>query len=68
MVEIQQLIVKAKINSGELEDQNIVQTVNSIIENYLKSKGVVKDLEKKEIVEECIKEILEKSNTNLDYE
>ena len=60
MVEIQQLIVKAKINSGELEDQNIVQTVNSIIENYLKSKGVVKDLEKKEIVEECIKEILEK--------
>ena len=60
MVEIQQLIVTAKINSGELEDQNIVQTVNSIIENYLKSKGVVKDLEKKEIVEECIKEILEK--------
>ncbi len=60
MVEIQQLIVKAKINSGELEDQNIVQTVNSIIENYLKSKGVIKDLEKKEIVEECIKEILEK--------
>ena len=60
MVEIQQLIVKAKINSGEPEDQNIVQTVNSIIENYLKSKGVVKDLEKKEIVEECIKEILEK--------
>ena len=60
MVEIQQLIVKAKINSGYLEDQNIVQTVNSIIENYLKSKGVVKDLEKKEIVEECIKEILEK--------
>jgi len=60
MVEIQQLIVKAKINSGELEDQNIVQTVNSIIENYLKSKGVVKDLEIKEIVEECIKEILEK--------
>ena len=60
MVEIQQLIVKAKINSSELEDQNIVQTVNSIIENYLKSKGVVKDLEKKEIVEECIKEILEK--------
>ena len=60
MVEIQQLIVKAKINSGELEDQNIVQTVNSIIENYLKSKGVVKDLEKKEIVGECIKEILEK--------
>ena len=60
MVEIQQLIVKAKINSGELEAQKIVQTVNSIIENYLKSKGVVKDLEKKEIVEECIKEILEK--------
>ena len=60
MVEIQQLIGKAKINSGELEDQNSVQTVNSIIENYLKSKGVVKDLEKKEIVEECIKEILEK--------
>jgi len=60
MVEIQQLIVKAKINSSELEDQNIVQTVNFIIENYLKSKGVVKDLEKKEIVDECIKEILEK--------
>ncbi len=60
MVEIQQLIVKAKINSSELEDQNIVQTVNFIIENCLKSKGVVKDLEKKEIVDECIKEILEK--------
>ena len=60
MIEIQQLIVKAKVNSGDLEDQNLVQTIESIIDSHIKSKGVVKEVEKKEIIEECIRSVMDK--------
>tara|TARA_Y100000996_G_C22445199_1_gene611545 strand:- start:675 stop:878 length:204 start_codon:yes stop_codon:yes gene_type:complete len=60
MIEIQQLIVKAKVNSGDLEDQNLVQTIESIIDSHIKSKGVIKDVEKKEIIEECIRAVMDK--------
>ena len=59
MIEIQQLIVKAKVNSGDLEDQNLVQTIESIIDSHIKSKGVVKEVEKKEIIEECIRAVMD---------
>ena len=60
MIEIQQLIVKAKVNSGDLEDQNLVQTIESIIDSHIKSKGVINDVEKKEIIEECIRAVMDK--------
>ena len=60
MIEIQQLIVKAKVNSGDLEDQNLVQTIESIIDSHIKSKGFVKEVEKKEIIEECIRAVMDK--------
>ena len=60
MIEIQQLIVTAKVNSGDLEDQNLVQTIESIIDSHIKSKGVVKEVEKKEIIEECIRAVMDK--------
>ena len=60
MIEIQQLIVKAKVNSGDLEDQNLVQTIESIIDSHINSKGVVKEVEKKEIIEECIRAVMDK--------
>tara|TARA_B100000767_G_C19745989_1_gene528528 strand:+ start:1845 stop:2048 length:204 start_codon:yes stop_codon:yes gene_type:complete len=60
MIEIQQLIIKAKVNSGDFEDQNLVETIKSIVESHLKSKGVVMEAEKKEIIEECLKEVLDK--------
>ena len=60
MIEIQQLIVKAKVNSGDLEDQNLVQTIESIIDSHIKSKGVVKEVERKEIIEECIRAVMDK--------
>ena len=47
MIEIQQLIVKAKINSGDSEDQNILETVESIVNKHVKSMGVLKENEKK---------------------
>jgi hypothetical protein len=60
MIEIQQLIIKAKVNSGDFEDQNLVETIKSIVESHLKSTGVVMETEKKEIIEECLKEVLDK--------
>ena len=60
MIEIQQLIVKAKVNSGDLEDQNLVQTIESIIDSHIKSKGVIKEVERKEIIEECIRAVMDK--------
>ena len=60
MIEIQQLIVTAKVNSGDLEDQNLVQTIESIIDSHIKSKGVVKEVERKEIIEECIRAVMDK--------
>tara|TARA_B100001175_G_scaffold265059_1_gene235238 strand:+ start:16500 stop:16703 length:204 start_codon:yes stop_codon:yes gene_type:complete len=60
MIEIQQLIVKAKVNSDDSEDQNLVQTIESIIDSHIKSKGFVKEVEKKEIIEECIRAVMDK--------
>ena len=60
MIEIQQLIIKAKVNSGDSEDQNLVQTIESIIDSHIKSKGFVKEVEKKEIIEECIRAVMDK--------
>ena len=60
MIEIQQLIVKAKVNSDDSEDQNLVQTIESIIDSHIKSKGFVKEVEKKEIIEECIRAGMDK--------
>ena len=60
MIEIQQLIVKAKVNSGDSEDQNLFQTIESIIDSHIKSKGVVKEVEKKEIIEECVRAVMDK--------
>ncbi len=60
MIEIQQLIVTAKVNSGDLEDQNLVQTIESIIDSHIKSKGVIKEVERKEIIEECIRAVMDK--------
>lgn len=60
MIEIQQLIVRAKVNSGESEVQNITEIVESIVENHLKSATALKESEKKTLIEECSNVILEK--------
>ena len=64
MIEIQQLIVKAKINSGDYEDQNILETVESIFNKHVKSMGVLKENEKKEIIEECTRAVMNKIEFN----
>ena len=60
MIEIQQLIIKAKVNSGDNEEQDIVLTIKAIVESYVKSAGVVMESEKNEIIAECLREVLEK--------
>ena len=60
MIEIQQLIIKAKVNSGDSEEQDLVPTIKAIVESYVKSAGVVMESEKNEIIAECLKEVLEK--------
>ena len=37
MIEIQQLIIKAKVNSGDSEEQNLVPAIEAIVESYVKS-------------------------------
>lgn len=64
MIEIQQLIVKAKINSGDSEYQNILETVESIVNKHVKSMGVLKENEKKEIIEECTRAVMNKIEFN----
>ncbi len=64
MIEIQQLIVKAKINSGDSEDQNILETVESIVNKHVKSMGILKENEKKEIIEECTRAVMNKIEFN----
>lgn len=59
MIEIQQLIVRAQVNGDDFEERDIVQTVREIIASYLNSQRVVKEIEKKEIIEECIRAILD---------
>ena len=48
------------MNSGDSEDQNLVQTIQSIVDSHLKSTGVVKESEKKEIIEECVRAVMDK--------
>ena len=60
MIEIQQLIIKAKVNSGDSEEQDLVLTIKAIVESYVKSAGVVMESEKNEIIAECLREVLEK--------
>ena len=60
MIAIQQLIIKAKVNSGDNEEQDLVLTIKAIVESYVKSAGVVMESEKNEIIAECLREVLEK--------
>ena len=59
MIEIQQLIVRAKVNGDEFEDRNIVETVKDIVGEYILANPLVKEVEKKEIIEECTRVVLE---------
>lgn len=59
MIEIQQLIVRAQINGDEFEEQNIVEIVKDIVAQYIIANRVVKEVEKKEIIEECTRLIFE---------
>lgn len=58
MIEIQQLIVRAKVNGDEFDDRNIVETVKDIIGEYIMANRLVKEVEKKEIIEECTRVVL----------
>ena len=59
MIEIQQLIVRAKVNGDEFEDRNIVETVKDIVGEYIMANPLVNEVEKKEIIEECTRVVLE---------
>ena len=65
MIEIQQLIVKAKVNDGEFEDQNIVQSVQNIVEQHLQSSDLLVEEDKQLIIDECVRTILEKIENKL---
>lgn len=59
MIEIQQLIVRAQINGDAFEERDIVETVKEIVAAYINDHRVVKETEKKEIIEECTRAILD---------
>lgn len=65
MIEIQQLIVKAKVNDGEFEDQNIVQSIQNIVKQHLQSSDLLVEEDKQLIIDECVRTILEKIENKL---
>ena len=62
MVEIQQLIIKGKVN-GEFDatDQEVIKIINDRIEEYLSSyKFALSKEQKKLLIEECTEGVLKK--------
>lgn len=62
MVEIRELIIKAKVN-GEFDDTNqeVISVVNQKIEDYLsRYKFALSNDQKKFLIEECTENILKK--------
>ena len=61
MVEIQQMIVRAKVN-GEFDetDQELIQIVEGLVEEKIKNLGGLSKNEKKPLVEECVRTVFEK--------
>ena len=44
--------------------QNILETVESIVNKHVKSMGVLKENQKKEIIEECTRAVMNKIEFN----
>lgn len=61
MVEIQQMIVRAKVN-GEFDetDQELIHIVEDLVEEKIKNLGGLSKNEKKQMIEECVRTVFEK--------
>ena len=61
MVEIQQMIVRAKVN-GEFDetDQELIQIVEDLVNEKIKNLGGLSKNEKKQMIEEWVRTVFEK--------
>ena len=61
MVEIQQMIIRARVN-GEFDetDQELIQIVEELVDEKIKSLGGLSKNEKKQMIEECVRTVFEK--------
>lgn len=60
MIEIQQLIVRGRVNGNPLDEHDIKQIIDATIDEYIKNSNLLPDSEKRLIVEECTFAVLEK--------
>jgi len=66
MIEIQQMIVKAKINGAFSEtNQDIINTVNDLIKSYIANNTILNKMERSEVIEECIEVVFDKIAQNI---
>lgn len=66
MIEIQQMIVKAKINEAFSEtNQDIINTVNDLIKSYIANNNILNKMERSEVIEECIEVVFDKIAQNI---
>jgi len=59
MVEIQELIIKAKVNSDlDYSKQDVIKIIRDEIRHYLSQNAVLSPNDKKIIIDDCIQNVL----------
>lgn len=67
MVEIQQMIVRARVNDEFDEtDQELIKLVDDLVEDHLGKNSAISTKEKKEIIEECVRIVFDKIQSKID--
>ena len=66
MVEIQQLIIKAKVNSEfDYSEQELIKVINEQIHDFFSKHDALSVKEKKEIINDCVSTVFEKIEQNI---
>ena len=61
MVEIHELIVRAKINSEfDPTEQELVKVINEQIHDFLSKHDALSKIEKRNLIDDCIREVFDK--------
>lgn len=66
MIEIQQLIVRAKINDGDFDEQNILHIIEETIDKRIKDNSLLQTSDKQEIIEECTRLVFKQIKRNVE--
>ena len=66
MVEIEQLIITAKVNNEfDFTEQELIKVINEQIHDFLSKHDALSAKEKKEIINDCVNTVFEKIEQNI---